>query len=314
MRLYSIIIFVFILMAFIPPGTAKGVTLDRTGNAPPVNCNPPDTKKHTFYTSKHGYEFHGFCISGLIPYTYRASGSWIYGGITSESIKYYDMAKNPVGSINATFYCQKDPWLYSDATCSMTNIAASPNSLLSLRWEGEDLLHAPKPLSFNVYSEFERAALKDEAKNAPYPPSPPPPPPPPPSKKKIEIAPGVIKIIKAKTPSIIKPAQGSAFCNSVPVEVQSIATPSNPIVKLEFSFERYKKTCGDVNNPACWIIKTIPGWQVINQPAVNSTIPRASFPQTGKWRMRVRAYPHLGEASDWTPWRQFRVKNDNLCL
>lgn len=111
-------------------------------------------------------------------------------------------------------------------------------------------------------------------------------------------------------PPVIDLPSGRRIWYDVPVQIHSVSeTGKPPIVSLSVEFQRFVKSCGDSNNPSCWVSEILhPQAQNINADSVNATIVYDKFKHKGAWRMRVRAFPKTGIPSRWTAWRMFQVK------
>jgi hypothetical protein len=111
-------------------------------------------------------------------------------------------------------------------------------------------------------------------------------------------------------PPVIDYPVGRRIWHDVPVLIHTVKESGKPpIVKLSVEFQRFIKSCGDGNNPSCWVSVILhPQAQNINADSVNATIVYNKFEHKGGWRMRARAFPKTGIPSKWTAWRAFQVE------
>jgi sRNA-binding carbon storage regulator CsrA len=103
---------------------------------------------------------------------------------------------------------------------------------------------------------------------------------------------------------------GRRIWHDVPINIHCFSEKGKPpIVKLSVEFQRFIKSCGDGNNPNCWVSEILhPQAQNIPGDSVSATIKYDKFTHKGGWRLRARAYPKSGIPSKWTAWRGFQVE------
>lgn len=111
-------------------------------------------------------------------------------------------------------------------------------------------------------------------------------------------------------PPVIDLPAGRRIWYDVPIQIHSVSESNKPpIVSLNVEFQRFVVSCGNSNNPSCWVSETLfPQAQNIKADSVNATIKYDKFTHKGAWRLRARSIPKTGIPSKWTEWRMFHVQ------
>jgi hypothetical protein len=111
-------------------------------------------------------------------------------------------------------------------------------------------------------------------------------------------------------PPIIHLPDDQHIFYDVPIQIEGVSQQNKPpIVAIEAEFQRFNKSCRNLNNPSCWIPVVLgPQTQKLNTDFINIAVPYNKFEFKGHWRIRARSYPKTGRRSKWTGWRVFQVK------